>query len=102
MKKVFVFDYDGVINPEKERPSIILMRNHNVDKEEVLSFFTGDFNDCLIGKRDTLEAIKKNISNFDPEEFMRLWHKYHDVLDEEMVEVMKGLQDKGFVVCIAT
>ena len=62
MIKVCLLDVDGVlINSEFSK---ILFKDYKLDKNSTKGFFKMDFKECLTGRMDTKEALKKHLKKW--------------------------------------
>ena len=96
--KCVLFDADGVI-VNAEMFSVQYQREHGITNEEMLPFYTGVFQECLIGKADLKEVIEKWLIKWKWEgtidEFLEAWFKAEHKIDERIIEVIKSLQAEG-------
>ena len=96
MIKAVVFDADGVLI-NAERFSLQLEREYGISTDRVLPFFTGVFQECLVGKAELKTAIKPHLRDWgwsgSVDELLELWFKSEHVIDEEMLAVVKSLKD---------
>lgn len=86
--------------------SVRFAEENGVSQEELLSFFTGPFKDCLIGKADTKEEMKPFLDRWgyakDINQYFHDWHTYEDKPDEEILEDIQHLRKKGILCIVAT
>ncbi len=103
--KAILFDADGVII-HSEMFSLQYQRLHNVSNDDMLPFFKKDFQPCLIGKADLIEVVKPWLSKWkwdkSAPEFLDLWFKAEDHVDERMISKIKQLRSKGIKCYLAT
>ena len=103
--KVFLFDTDGVVVQSKMFGNYYGQKN-NIAKEEMLPFFTGIFQDCMIGKSDLKEIIKPWLVkwkwNGSVEEFLQKWFKYEDNIDARIIDFIKKLKKQNIKCYLAT
>lgn len=103
--KAFIFDADGVII-NAERFSERYARDFSVPNETMLPFFTGTFQDCLVGKADLKKEIAKHLPEWNwkgsADEFLDYWFRAEHKIDQELVDCIKDLRAKGIVCCLAT
>ena len=57
MKKVFLFDVDGVL-VHSEMFSDHYQKAYGISRAEMAPFYLGVFQDCLVGRADLKEVIK--------------------------------------------
>ena len=103
--KCILFDADGVVI-NSERFSLQYQKKHNVTNDEMLPFFKGDFQKCIVGKADLIELVKPWLPKWKwggtVEEFLQFWFNVSHNVDEQMVEIIKKLRKKGVKCYIAT
>lgn len=102
-----IFDADGVlVNINGEQFSKVLARDYNVDSEKVVEFFTGKFQDCLVGKADLKESIASYLESFGwpgtVEEILDYWFTTEHSINEELVGYIQVLRTRGMPVVLAT
>lgn len=106
MIKVILFDADGVLIPKKWVFSQILETEHGITRQTTSAFFSGIFQDCLVGKAD----LKESISPFLPawgweksvDEFLNYWFTSEHVLNKELLDYIQTLKKKGVKCYVAT
>jgi putative hydrolase of the HAD superfamily len=103
--KAVLFDTDGVII-NSEMFSIIYSKKYNIPYDEMLPFFKGEFQDCIIGKADLSEIVKPWLKKWKWEgsvkEFLEFWFKSEHNLDKNIIKIIKDLRKKGIKCYIAT
>lgn len=106
MTKVLIMDADGVLINKGEVFSVILAREYKVNPEKLREFFTGKFQDCLVGKADLKESVAPYLPDFGwpgtVDEFLDYWFKAEHYLNEELIEYIKRLRQQGTTVVLAT
>lgn len=104
-KKCILFDADGVLI-HSENYSFEYQRQSGISDDEMLPFYTGVFQDCLIGKADLKEVIKPWLKkwkwNGTIEGFLNNWFEYENKPDAKVIDFIKELRKKGIVCCLAT
>jgi putative hydrolase of the HAD superfamily len=105
MIKVILFDVDGVLNHGR-RPSRALEEDYGVPLENILPFFEGPFQPCLIGQADLKEVVEPHLSTFGWREgvdaFLDYWFKVHNDVDKEALAYVEELKGRGIVCMLAT
>ena len=105
MKKCILFDADGVV-VSGVMYSVAYQKQSGVSNEEMLPFYKGVFQDCLVGKADLKEVIKPWLTKWKFEgtadEFLNNWFEHEDVRNDDVIEFIKQLRDKGIICCLAT
>ena len=104
-KKVILFDADGVVIQSEMFVNHILEVT-GLPREEVIPFFTGVFQECMIGKADLKTEIKPWLKKWNWEEdvngFLIQWLEYEDRIDQKMLNLVKELQKNSILCYLAT
>lgn len=103
--KGILFDVDGVV-VNSEMFSVQYQKQYGVSKDEMLPFFTGVFQDCLIGKADLKTVLKewllKRRWGGTVDEFLQFWFEAEHHIDERIIKVVKQLRRQGIKCYLAT
>ena len=103
--KCILFDADGVII-HSEMFSLQYQRKYNVSNDNMIPFFIGEFQECMVGKADLIESIKPWLVkwkwNGTVEEFLQLWFEAENKVDNQIIETIKKLKKKGIKCYLAT
>jgi len=103
--KVFLFDTDGVVVLSQMFGNYYAQKN-NLNKEKMTPFFTGIFQDCIIGKADLKEVIEPWLAQWgwsdNVEEFLHQWFEYENNVDKKIVEFINKLKKEGIKCYLAT
>ncbi len=96
--KAILFDGDGVtLDPVMF--SVEYQKRFGVSPESLLSFFKGKFQDCMQGKSDIREELLPFLKDWKWEgsvdEFLQFWFKTEDKVNENVIDVIKKLKEKG-------
>ncbi|NUJ98048.1 HAD-IA family hydrolase [Candidatus Gracilibacteria bacterium] len=104
--KCILFDADGVVIRNSEIFSTQYEKKYNLPSGEMLPFFEGEFQNCIIGKADLKEILQIWLPKWNWEkttdEFLEFWFEMGNNPDEKMLEIVKKLRKKGIKCCIAT
>jgi putative hydrolase of the HAD superfamily len=105
LPKAIVFDADGMII-RGERFSTRFSRQFNVPIEKINPFFEKEFQDCLVGKRDLVEALSPYLERWNwkkgIDELIHFWFAESYKVDEEMLRVVEKVKESGIVCILAT
>lgn len=105
MIKTVIFDADGVLI-NGEYVSVHLERDYGIKRETTRPFFEGVFMDCVIGKKDVREVIGPYLKKWgwrkSIDEFLTYWHKSEHIIDQDLLEYIQNLRQKGIICCLAT
>lgn len=100
-----LFDADGVI-VNAELFSKQYEKDFGVPAENLLPFFKGIFQDCLVGKADLKKEIAPYLSDWKWEksidELLKYWFEAEHKIDEKLVTYISNLRQKNIVCCLAT
>ncbi len=96
-----LFDTDGVIVHSKMW-SLEFAQRSGISSDEMLPFFRGLFQDCIVGKADIRTVIEPflKIWNYSgtPDEFLHEWFHYENHIDKELIERIQKLR-KSWIYC---
>ncbi len=105
MTKAILFDADGVVI-DAEMFSVQYQEKYNVSNDEMVPFFKGDFQKCVMGQLDLVEAVTPWLAKWKwegtPEEFLHYWFSAEHSVDEQMIETIKKLRKKGIKCYLVT
>jgi len=106
MKKIIIFDADGVVVKREMYFSQRLARDFGIPEEDIMQFFRNEFKDCAVGRADLREALKKYVSMWgwdgSIDDLLKYWFENEKELDEELIKEINILRAKGFICCLAT
>ncbi len=106
MIKVIIFDADGVLIPHTMRFSLALAQEYNISIEKTLPFFSGPFQECLVGGKDLKEAIAPYLGGWGwdkgVDNFLDYWFQSEHKIDEDLVKYIQELRDDGIQCFLAT
>lgn len=104
--KYLLLDFDGVVNLEEERPSSYISRTYGIDYDQMLEFFNGEFQLCILGEGDMKKVLAKYLRKWNTEltveEFVKIWFDFHDTIDLEFIAYLKELKKSGLRCFILT
>ena len=73
-------------------------REYGIPVDKVLPFFTGIFQQCLIGKAELRKVIGPHLQEWGwkgtVDELLEFWFKAEHKIDEQMIEIVKSLKEK--------
>lgn len=106
MIKAVIFDADGVLIHKFKYFSERFSVEYGVSKKKLLEFFEGEFLECLVGKKDLKEILPKYMKewgwNGSVEELLVYWFESERELDQDLIEYIYSLKDKGIIVIVGT
>ena len=102
-----IFDADGMIVMHEPRFSTRLADEYGITLETTKAFFTGPFQDCVVGKADLKDELAKFLEgwgwNKGVDAFMALWFLPEgNKIDERIKTVIEQLRAKGIKTYLAT
>jgi len=105
MIKAIICDADGMLI-HGELFSDYLTQNYGITKEKTNTFFSGEFLDCLVGKRDLRMILPRYLSLWGwkktVDDLLSEWFESQQNIDEELVKYIQQLREKGIKVYLAT
>lgn len=100
-----IFDADGVLI-NGEQFSKALARDYDVDHDKEKEFFTGTFQECLVGNADLKESIAPYLSSFgwkgSVDELLEYWFTTEHSINDELVAYIQNLRQTGLPIVLAT
>ncbi len=104
--KAIIFDADDVLIIKPKMFSQYLEEDYGIPASVTAKFFKGDFQNCLIGKADLKEELKKCIKEWGWEgtvdDLLKYWFKVEHNINHELVELIKALKAKGIKTYLGT
>ena len=107
MKKprAVIYDNDGMIT-HGGRFSEQYAKEFGVDPAVIAPFFEGPFKNCLMGKTDLKEELKKVLETWkwkgSVDELAQYWFSIGDSVHDDMYASILKLRAQGLIVCLAT
>lgn len=106
MKKLLIYDCDGMVVHRDQNFSEYFSKLRGVPVEEILPFFKGDFQKCLVGAADLKVVVEPYLTRWHwegtREEFLQLWFESERQIDMRMIESVRLLRGKGIVCALGT
>lgn len=103
--KCILFDTDGVVI-NSEIFSVQYQKEYNVSNNEMFPFFKREFQSCIVGKTDLMEAVKPWLPKWKwkgtEKEFLQFWFKAEHNVDERVIKIVKKLRKKRIKCFLAT
>lgn len=105
MIKVILFDVDGVLIIGQYF-SNNLEKDYGITIEQTWPFFSGEFLECIIGKKDLKDILPRYLKNWrwrkTVDEFVEYWLSYASNLNEDLISYIQNIRKKGIECYIAT
>jgi len=105
MIKAIICDADGMLI-NGDMFSLHLAQKYGISKDKMDTFFTGEFQDCLVGKCDLRDVISKYLASWglrkSVDDLLREWFEFEHHIDEDLVKYLNILRHKGIKVYLAT
>lgn len=83
-----------------------LSRDFGVPNEKILPFFKNEFQNCIIGKADVKEEVKKYLNDWNwtgtIDELLLYWFEHENNVDRKIIDSVNMLQEKGTKCFVAT
>ncbi|HLL60344.1 MAG TPA: HAD family hydrolase [Candidatus Nitrosocosmicus sp.] len=106
MIKAIIFDLDGVLVVPAYKFSQRLHEDFGISSDITAPFFSGKFQECLIGRADLKEELKPYLIKWkwdkSLDSFLEYWFKSEHNLDEELISYIDNLKDTKFRCYVAT
>lgn len=101
-----MFDIDGMVINKPEIFSIRFSRKQGIAIEEILKFFRGEFQKCLVGEADLKDELSPYLQKWEVkesvDEVLKFWFEGEKDIDEKMTTRAKELAKRGIFTCLAT
>lgn len=105
MIKVALFDLDGVVIKDPIF-STVYAAEFGIKPEDMLPFFTNEFQQCLIGEKDLKEAVLPYLNSWKwsrtADELLEYWFTHHQDIDTNVVQLVDNLRSRGIATGITT
>src|SRR3972149_7451745 len=108
MIKAVLFDVDGVVLlPREKYFSERLADDYGVSPALVLPLFKNEFKDCLLGKADLKDILKKKYLKRwgwkgSIDELLHFWWKGEKAINKSVLSQIKRLRQKGIQCYLAS
>ncbi len=97
--KAISFDADDVLIIKPKMFNQYLEEDYGIPASVTAKFFKGNFQNCLIGKADLKEELKKHVKVWGwkgtVEQLLDYWFKVENHVDEQLTEFIRELRSKG-------
>jgi len=104
-KELYLFDIDGVLIKASEPFSTRYEREIG-EPGLMTTFFTGVFQECLVGKADLKEEAGKRLRDWkwdgDVDAFLEHWFSAEAAISYEVVDIIKDLRSRGKICYLIT
>lgn len=104
-KKVILFDADGVVI-HSEMFGTHYQKVQGLAPDDMLPFYKGIFQECLVGKADLKEAIAPWLKKWkwagDVDGFLLQWFQYKHKIDQKIVDLIRELRENAVACYLAT
>jgi putative hydrolase of the HAD superfamily len=104
-KKLIIFDADGVVI-RSEMFSVWYQKLFGVSNEVMQPFFTGEFQDCLVGKADIKDLLPQWLPQWKwpgtLDQFLNFWFQVENKLDLSVIQSIFQLRSQGYICVLAT
>ncbi len=103
--KCILFDVDGAV-VNSEMFSIQYQKKYGVSNDEMLPFYIGIFQDCLVGKADLKVSLREWLPRWKwkgtADEFLQSWFKAENSIDDKIIKAVGQLRADGVKCYLAT
>ncbi len=106
MRKIILFDADGVIIDKPKLFSEVFSKEHNVSLDKILPFFECEMERCLVGDMDVKDALARYVDAWGwsgtIDELLEYWFDKEHHVNEQVRDYILTLRDRGVFCCLAT
>ncbi len=100
MKKIFLFDADGVVITPQGYGTAHAFEQAGLDPSLLGDLWTGPFDACKRGEQDLMDVLPNLLESWGwkdtAQAFLDIWFSYEHVLDKELLAYIQGLRQKGY------
>lgn len=93
MKKILLFDADGVLTHSQQPFSVTYTTKYGLDLDDFSEFFKTEWNDYVTGRKDLRDHVSNNLDFWQwdgtPDEFLDLWFRTTDSLRGLLIVSLK-------------
>lgn len=104
--KVLLLDADGVTLVNQGYFSDVYSREYGVPIEKIVPFFKKEFRNCQLGKKDIKDALPEYLAQWgwqgSIEDFLRYWFRTSTVTEEQVLNKIQRIRNKGIQCYLAT
>ncbi len=105
MEKIYLFDTDGVL-VHSEMWSVEYSRRMWLSPNTMKPFFSGIFQECIIGKADLQEVIVPYLKEWkwkwNPDKYLHAWFDFENKPDKLLIEKIQKLRKNWAKCYVAT
>lgn len=106
IKKIAVFDCDGVVVLNKPRFSQRLAQKQHIPESAVLEFFNGPMIECILGQADLKEVIQPYLSKWhwsgSVDSLLNDWFESESTLNQDLIKLIKQAPAQNIPCYLAT
>jgi putative hydrolase of the HAD superfamily len=106
MKKIFLFDADGVLVIPESYGANYAMKKAGLDPSVLVELFHGQFKECSAGKMDLKDILAPLLVKWGYphtiEEFLNDWFTHEHVYHQALIEYIQTLREDGYLCYLAT
>jgi len=106
MIKIVIFDADGMVVKRAGRFHDRYSEEFNIQPGKLAGFFSHEFQDCIVGKKDLKVEIEKRLSEWGWEksvdELLKYWFEGEQDINTAMLERIEGMREKGCICYLTT
>lgn len=104
--KAVIFDADGVVINSPAYFSVQYQKQFGISNDDMLPFFKGIFQDCVVGKADLKDVLQPYLKPWKWEgsvdEFLQFWFKTEHYIDQRVVAIIRHLRGNGIPCYLGT
>lgn len=104
-RKVMLFDIDGVVIDNGGKYfSQVFSEEFKIPLKTVMAFFNGEFQDCLIGKKDLRVELKPYLAlwkwKMGVDGFLSYWFSTEEKVNKAVIALVEKVRDQNVKVCL--
>lgn len=105
-KRIILLDLDGVLIEKVKLFSVRYSQQYLVDIKDMNMFFKGEFQECMVGKKDLKKVLKKYIKPWrwqgTVDQLLKYWFEEEVTFNQKVIETINKLDREIFKIYVCS